>query len=137
MQHPAVISLADLASQCQVSPAPIHIPAEKQIVRLHKEFVGEGVCVEHTEARDQPWELKRRSATCLGPDSVPLNALGEHRTILLHGVTGSGKTEVYMQAIAETLSFRRQAIILVPEISLTPQTSRTLSRALRQSCRPA
>ncbi|GAP14022.1 replication restart DNA helicase PriA [Longilinea arvoryzae] len=41
---------------------------------------------------------------------------------LLHGVTGSGKTEIYLQAVAEALRQGRQAIILVPEISLTPQT---------------
>jgi len=49
---------------------------------------------------------------------------GCHRRVLLHGVTGSGKTEVYLTAIAATLAAGRQALALVPEISLTPQTVR-------------
>ncbi len=47
---------------------------------------------------------------------------GRHETVVLFGVTGSGKTEVYLQAVEETLRYGKQAIVLVPEISLTPQT---------------
>src|SRR5207244_10799293 len=51
-----------------------------------------------------------------------LDSPGSARPILLHGVTGSGKTEIYLQAIPATLARGRSAIVLVPEISLTPQT---------------
>ncbi|MDZ7828527.1 MAG: primosomal protein N' [Halofilum sp. (in: g-proteobacteria)] len=48
-------------------------------------------------------------------------ALGGFRSFLLHGVTGSGKTEVYLAAIRATIERGRQALVLVPEIGLTPQ----------------
>lgn len=55
-------------------------------------------------------------------EKIGSRTLAPVRTFLLHGVTGSGKTEVYLQAIAHALERGKGAVVLVPEISLTPQT---------------
>ncbi len=68
-----------------------------------------------------PLELNSEQVVAMDAIRGAMSGQGA-RPFLLHGVTGSGKTEVYLQAIAHALSQGKGAIVLVPEISLTPQT---------------
>jgi len=72
-------------------------------------------------SHDRPDELSPAQAEALEAIRRPMRE-ARHETVVLFGVTGSGKTEVYLQAVEETIAYGRQAIVLVPEISLTPQT---------------
>jgi primosomal protein N' (replication factor Y) len=75
---------------------------------------------ETTEAR-LPVTLNADQLRAWAPIEQALRAGGFH-AFLLHGVTGSGKTEIYLRAIEETVRAGKEALVLVPEISLTPQT---------------
>ncbi len=67
--------------------------------------------------QDQPKFLNAAQSQAL----KTITQLNRYATVLLHGVTGSGKTEVYLQAIAPLLAQGKSALVLVPEIGLTPQ----------------
>ncbi len=73
------------------------------------------------EARTENLNLNQDQATALSEVCDAIDA-DEYRCFLMHGITGSGKTEVYIRAIQKVVEFGKQAIVLVPEISLTPQT---------------
>ncbi|HTX17351.1 MAG TPA: primosomal protein N' [Bacteroidota bacterium] len=78
---------------------------------------------EPDDARISPLQLTSHQRRVLD-EILPAIDSGVARTFLLHGITGSGKTQVYIEAIREALGKGKTAIVLVPEISLTPQTVR-------------
>jgi primosomal protein N' (replication factor Y) len=112
---------AQLARRAGCTIGPINALRKKGLVDERKER-------RVVELEDEPGEPAAEPPTLNEPQRAAVEqviaALREprHETLLLFGVTGSGKTEVYLRAIAEAVSYGRQAIVLVPEISLTPQT---------------
>ena len=77
--------------------------------------------VEHLKSKGYHLTLNQKQQEVVDEIKHNMDA-GEHKTYLLKGVTGSGKTEVYMELIAHTIASGKQAIVLIPEIALTYQT---------------
>ena len=123
--HPETVPLADLLehySRDQVNFFVEHgavTIAQKEVQRSAAYFEG----IESSQSLELNPEQKEACEAVVG-------AIGkEHPPFLLQGITGSGKTEVYLQIIQGALDMGKTAIVLVPEISLTPQmTERFIAR---------
>lgn len=108
------------------SPAPIHGLRDKGVIVVTRKRTATFESELGEIAAEQDLELNADQKRVLNAINMQLR-MKRSRTFVLHGVTGSGKTEVYIQAIREVVGYGRQAIVLVPEISLTPQTIRRFS----------
>ncbi len=113
----------ELARAVGCTQAPIHTLRRKGLVQEEMRRVQQVALAAPSRESAAPWSLNDDQQRALETILAPLRR-PSHETIVIHGVTGSGKTEVYIRAIEEVVSYGRQAIVLVPEISLTPQTRR-------------
>lgn len=115
------MTLEELTRAAKCTSAPVTALVRKGLISVGTQRTRSAAVAEPHAPRQPSLVLNPEQQTALDTILAALNSR-QHQTVLLHGVTGSGKTEIYMQAIREVVQFGRQAIVLVPEISLTPQT---------------
>ncbi|MFA9456144.1 primosomal protein N' [Halalkalibacter sp. AB-rgal2] len=119
-KQPGPISIQALVEEGQTTRASIKPLREKGIIKEVDQEVYRDPLSGLQFERTDPLKLTNQQQQVV--DQVnPCIKKEEHDVFLLHGVTGSGKTEVYLQVIQQALNLQKEAIMLVPEISLTPQ----------------
>jgi primosomal protein N' (replication factor Y) (superfamily II helicase) len=122
MQLKAPIAASQLLRKTSLDNQTLRALAKRGLVELREEAVERDPHADEQFVATANLELNDEQTLALKQVGEALASPGNARPMLLHGVTGSGKTEIYLQAIRATLERGRSAIVLVPEISLTPQT---------------
>ncbi len=114
------ISVEELKEKAAVTDSPIHTLLQKGVLVEQRRQEKRDVFQLEDYTPTQPFyptSGQAQALTLLREEEQK----AQKRPVLLHGVTGSGKTEIYMQLIEHVIMAGKQAIVLVPEISLTPQ----------------
>jgi primosomal protein N' (replication factor Y) len=118
----APIAAAELLRQTSLDNQTLRAVEKRGFVVLGEEAVARDPHADEQFIASAHLTLNAEQAAALSAVEEALISPEKAKPILLHGVTGSGKTEIYLQAIHSALLRGRTAIVLVPEISLTPQT---------------
>ncbi len=121
LQQKEGMLLSELLEKAKVSRSPIDTLAKKGLVRVEEILLDRSPLKGEQYFKTKPKTLNEEQQQAL--DSITSSLEREIFEVhLIHGITGSGKTEIYLQAIEKAFSMGKGAILLIPEISLTPQT---------------
>ena len=115
------MDVSELMKITGVSSAQVQALVERGLLRVDAREARRDPLAQRTFAATTPPALTRDQETVYRSITEELHR-PRPRPILLYGVTGSGKTEIYLRVLQDALAMGRQAIIMVPEIALTPQT---------------
>ncbi len=119
------MSLQALLTTADVSASTITSLEKKALLEIYDDAIRRDPLAETFGIEDAEHTLTPAQSSVLTQIEQQMNS-GAYSAFLLHGVTGSGKTEIYMRAMSKALSLGRSAMMLVPEIALTPVFSRRL-----------
>ena len=115
------MAVQELAITSKCKAASIYSLRDRGLISLNKRQVDDSVFISKHYERTCHLQPTKEQEKAINLIKKRLRER-KHNTVLLKGVTGSGKTEVYLQSISEAIALGLKTIVLVPEISLTPQT---------------
>jgi primosomal protein N' (replication factor Y) len=116
------IEQRQLMRQAKCGPGPIEALLQKGLARRVARRVDRFIDSTHEETAPAGPITLNGDQLGVWQQLEPALKQGGFHAFLLHGVTGSGKTEIYLRAIEEVIAQGKEALVMVPEISLTPQT---------------
>ncbi|SFB19617.1 replication restart DNA helicase PriA [Lentibacillus halodurans] len=120
IDHPQEIELNKLIKEFGTTRSTVNALLKKELITSFRKEVFRNPYDDSVFEQTTSLELTEQQREAIEPIKQHIQE-NRHDVFLIHGVTGSGKTEIYLQAIQDVIDKGKEAIVLVPEISLTPQ----------------